>query len=58
MRGHNGGGVALTFEALGPTEAAGLRRLLERAPALDALDRPDPAAGRMVVAELRDAARA
>ncbi|MEZ4355223.1 MAG: PilZ domain-containing protein [Myxococcota bacterium] len=58
VRGHDGGGVALTFEALGPTEAAGLRRLLERAPALDALDRPDPAAGRMVVAELRDAARA
>ena len=50
------GEVALSFAALSDSQQTQIERLLRAAPMLDALDQPDPQAGRTVVAEVRSAA--
>jgi hypothetical protein len=47
--------AALRFGDLTPSQKQGIENLLRSAPILDALDQPTAAAGRTVVAELRDA---
>ena len=55
-RASDDGEVALAFASLTASQRTQIERLLRTAPLLDALDQPDPHAGRTVVAELRASA--
>jgi hypothetical protein len=53
VRTNQGGEVALEFDRVSSINRRSLEKLLSSQPVLDALDQPDPDAGRTVVAEVR-----